>query len=249
MKENLWISRSWYSLGVISLIAFSSCTSLRKGVNFDKVDKVLEMSKGPCFGSCPIFTITVYDNGWATYNGKLYTDKLGLHIKKVGRSRLEEIKRELRLANLWQYQNIYRSSLPDLQSVTINYFEKGRTKSITGKEGRPISVQKIEAFLDKMVKTTGWIQKEKPDYNLPAGAVPNELIVKLKGNVNAEAFVLKYMKQNMQIVKRLSPTGDYWLFSFDEKKIPPDEMLSFVRRDREVLSVEFNKKLEMRGGR
>ncbi|MBX2873998.1 MAG: hypothetical protein KTR30_17915, partial [Saprospiraceae bacterium] len=25
-----------------------------------------------------IFTITVYDNGWATYNGKLYTDKLGL---------------------------------------------------------------------------------------------------------------------------------------------------------------------------
>jgi len=247
MKENSSIPRKCLYFWAVSLFLFSSCSSLRRGVSFDKADKVLEMSKGPCFGSCPIFTITIYDNGWATYKGKLYTEKLGLHVKKVGKGRLEEIKRELRLANLWQYQNIYRSSLPDLQSVTINYFENGRTKSITGKEGRPTSVKKIEAFLDKMAATTGWTEKESPNYNLPAGAIPNELIVKLRKNVNAEAFVLKYMKQNMQIVKRLSPTGDYWLFSFDEKKIRPDEMLSFVRRDREVLSVEFNKALEMRG--
>lgn len=246
MKQNLSTPRKWFYFWAVFLFLLGSCTSLRRGVNFEKADKVLEMSKGPCFGSCPIFTITIYDNGWATYKGKLYTDKLGLHIKKVGRSRLEEIKRELRLANLWQYQNIYRSSLPDLQSVTINYYENGRTKSITGKEGRPTSVQKIEAFLDKMASSSGWVEKEKPDYNLPAGAIANELIVKLRSNVNAEAFVLKYTKQNMQILRRLSPTGDYWLFSFDEKKIRPDEMLTFVRRDREVLSVEFNKRLETR---
>lgn len=246
MKNFLPAPKLWYCIWGVLLLILSSCTALKKGINFEKANKVIEMSKGPCFGSCPIFTISIYDNGWATYNGKLYTDKLGVYVKKVGKARLEEIKRELRLANLWQYSNIYRSTLPDLQSVTINYYEGGRTKTITGKEGRPVSVVKIETFLDKMAGTSGWTEKEKPDYQLPAGAIPNEIIVKLKENVNAEAFVLKYYKQDLKIVKRLSPTGDYWLFSFNESNMPPDEMLSFVRRDREVLSVEFNKKLEMR---
>lgn len=45
-----------------------------------------------------------------------------------------------------------------------------------------------------MVKIIGWIEKEKFDYNLLVGVVFNELIVKFKGNVNVEVFVLKYMK-------------------------------------------------------
>ncbi|MEZ5044840.1 MAG: DUF6438 domain-containing protein [Saprospiraceae bacterium] len=246
MDHFLPVSKKWMCLLAILLIALSSCAVFNKNINFEKANKVIEMSMGPCFGSCPIYTITIYDNGWASYRGKLYTDKLGLHIKKIGKARLEEIKRELRLANLWQYSNIYKSQLPDLQSVTINYYEKDRTKSITGKEGRPSSVMKIEDFLAKMANSGGWIEKEKPAYEVPEGAVPNELIVQLKVNVNAEAFVQKYSKQALKIVKRLSPTGDYWLFSFNETTIPPNEMLTFIRRDREVQSAEFNKKLEMR---
>lgn len=246
MDHFLPASKKWMCLLTVLLIALSSCAVFNKSINFEKANKVIEMSMGPCFGSCPIYTITIYDNGWASYRGKLYTDKLGLHIKKIGKARLEEIKRELRLANLWQYSNIYKSQLPDLQSVTINYYEKDRTKSITGKEGRPSSVMKIEDFLAKMANSGGWIEKEKPAYEVPEGAVPNELIVQLKVNVNAEAFVQKYSKQALKIVKRLSPTGDYWLFSFNETTIPPNEMLTFIRRDREVQSAEFNKKLEMR---
>lgn len=246
MNHFLPASKKWMCILSVLLIALSSCSVFNKGINFEKANKVIEMSMGPCFGSCPIYTITIYDNGWATYRGKLYTEKLGLHIKKIGKARLEEIKRELRLANLWQYSNIYKSQLPDLQSVTINYYEKDKTKSITGKEGRPTSVMKIEDFLGKMANSGGWIEKEKPAYEVPEGAVPNELIVQLKVNVNAEAFVQKYAKQALKIVKRLSPTGDYWLFSFNETTIPPNEMLSFIRRDREVQSAEFNQKLEMR---
>ena len=115
-----------------------------------------------------------------------------------------------------------------------------------GKDGRPDAVMELEAMLDKIVDEEGWELKEKPASDLPDNVIPNELIVQISNTTDINVWSRKYAKQNMEVVKALSPNGHFWLVSFDDQIIPPKQMLEFVKNDPEVVSAEFNKKLDKR---
>ena len=246
LRQNTIISTLLFATISLLFLTLSTCWSTKKGANLETLEKVVEMKKGPCFGRCPVFTFTIYDNGLASYEGERFTDRLGVYIKSLSQSQFKEIKEAFQKANLWQYQDVYRGRIPDLQTVTIIYYEGEEYKSIMGKDGRPDAVMELEAMLDKIVDEEGWELKEKPASDLPDNVIPNELIVQISNTTDINVWSRKYAKQNMEVVKALSPNGHFWLVSFDDQIIPPKQMLEFVKNDPEVVSAEFNKKLHKR---
>ncbi len=235
------------ALAAMAVLMLSNCKMLSKSTNLDELTEIIEMKKGPCFGNCPVFTLTIYNNGVAAYEGERFTDRMGVYTKVLDKETFESIKTDFRLANFFQFQDAYRAQIPDLQTVTITYWENGRSKSVLGKDGRPETVVKLEENLDKIANSTGWEAKEVPGSDLPGNVIANEIIVQLSNQVKAEDWVRKYAKQDMKVVKALSPNGYYWLVSFNETIIDPKQMLQFVREDPYVINAEFNKKLESRG--
>jgi hypothetical protein len=229
--------------GSLAFIAFQfSCNSFKTVTDLDEQAKLIEMSKGPCFGQCPVFTLVIYQNGIAAYKGERFTDRMGLYVKRLPENQFRQIAQEFRQANLWQYQDVYRGQIPDLQTVTITYYEENKSKSVMGKDGRPDAVLKLEEMLDEIADSQGWEQKEKPASDFPDHLIPTELIVQLVNGVDAKAWARKFAKQNMQAVRSLSPNGYYWLFSYDDSLMAPKQMIEFVRQDPDVVSVEFNRK-------
>lgn len=224
----------------------STCWSTKTSTNLESLTKIIEMKKGPCFGRCPVFTLSIYDNGLASYEGERFTDRLGVYIKPLSSNQFKQIKDAFVDANIWQYNDVYRGRIPDLQTVTIIYNEGNDSKSVMGKDGRPDVIMELEAMLDDVVNEEGWELKEKPESDLPDNVVPYELIVQIDSGIDINAWARKYSKQSMQVVKSLSPNGYFWLVSFDDQVIPPRQMLEFVRNDSDVVSAEFNKKLDRR---
>lgn len=51
-------------------------------VNDTKIKSVL-MGRSACFGTCPSYTIEVFENGTLIYNGKSYVDQKGFYEKKI----------------------------------------------------------------------------------------------------------------------------------------------------------------------
>jgi hypothetical protein len=221
------------------LLLLSSCSILNKNTKLNELTRVIEMSKGPCFGTCPVFTISVYDNGVVSYKGERHTDKNGLYVKILKKAELQSLTNAFKNADLWQYRDVYKSQIPDLQTVTITYYEEGDIKSIVGKDGRPSVVLELENMLDAIADSDGWELKEKPTYGLPPNVTPDEIIVQLIDNVEAETWVRKYAKQEMKVVKAL-PNDQYWLVKFNKDIMPPNEMIGFVRQDDYVVSAQFN---------
>ncbi len=212
-------------------------------MNLGSMDKVIEMTKGPCYGRCPVFTLTVYEKGIVSYKGERYTDRLGTYVKRLEKEELERLLREFKNANLWQYKDAYRGRIPDMQSVSITYYEGSRKKTVTGKEIRPNSVKWLESLLDQVAQSnTGWIQKEAPDDSVPDYLIPNELVVELAEGVDPEEWAKAYVQADMLLEKRLNDT-EFWVFSFDDGLITPDVMLEQVRMDQDVISAEFNKQI------
>lgn len=223
-----------------------TCQSVTKNTNLDELNKVIEMEKGPCYGNCPVFTLTVYDNGIVSYRGERFTERRGLYRLDIGRKGAEDLKQAFAAANLWQYPDAFKAQIPDLPTITLTYYEGDRTKTIRGKDGRPESVLKLEQMLDEITARQGWKQIEAADTGLPEGFIANELIVQLDPGIKGEIWVRLYAKQEMKTVKQLAANGNYWLVSFNTDIIPPQEMLRWVRQDPDVLGAEFNKQLEMR---
>ena len=230
----------FFSLFVI-LLASSCAVVAPKNTNLNELNKVIEMSKGPCYGSCPIFTITVYSNGVVAYKGERFTNKNGLSIKVLSKSKHQSLLSEFADADLWQYKDVYRSQIPDLQTVTMTYYDEGDIKSIVGRDGRPSIVLRLEKMLDEIADAGDWKLIEKVSYGLPPHVVADELIVQLADDVEPTTWIKKYAKQKMTVVKAL-PNNLYWVVKFNTDIMPPREMLGFVRRDDFVLSAEFNKR-------
>ena len=231
---------------LISFVAiafmFTGCGA-SANMSLNNMDKVIEMTKGPCYGRCPVFTLTVYDKGIVSYKGERYTDRLGTYVKKLEKEEMERLLREFKNANLWQYKDAYRGRIPDMQSVSISYYEGSRKKTVTGKEIRPNSVKWLESLLDQVAQSnTGWIQKEAPQDNVPDYLIPNELVVELSEGIDPEEWAKSYVQADMLLEKRLNDT-EFWVFSFDDGLITPDVMLEQVRMDKDVISAEFNKQI------
>lgn len=223
------------------LLSFSSCGTLLKDTDLDSLDKVVEMSMGPCYGNCPVYTLTVYHNGIVAYHGERFTDRRGVYIRDIGRTQLRELQAELVKANLWQFPSAFKSQIPDLPAVTIEYFENGDSKRIRGKDGRPPQVLRIQELLEQIANGSGWKLKTPADGAGAEDFIPDELIVQLDQEVQSEQWARQYAKQELKIIKRLAPNNTYWLIRYNTDIMPPQEMLRWIRQDPDVIKAEFNR--------
>ncbi len=232
--------RKLHPVALLWLCWLASCTTPTSIGDTSRLVKLVEMKKGPCFGQCPVFDLTVYANGLMSYRGERYTNKMGLYHKRLAKQSLNELKEALRRANLWQYANVYRSDFPDLPAVTITYFEGDKSKTILGKENRPDAVIELENYLTQLADAPGWKLHQAPQYQLPSGAIPNQLSIELREETNPEAWVAKYARYEMKLLKRIWPSQTKIITSYNLKLIDPTQILDIVRQDAEVLSAAYN---------
>lgn len=241
-----------WNLGFIALFfllcSMSGCVTTRNlsKIDLNKLNKVIEMSKSPCYGTCPVFTLTIYEDGIASFRGERYTQRTGLWARQFDKNELEEMVSAFRKANLWQFNNVYRGEYYDAPTVSITYYEEGDVKTIVGKDGRPYQVLELEAMLDDAARSEGWQQLSGDNHGFPPNVITDEIIVELKNGRDGAMWARQYRRYEMEIVERISPTGNYWLVRYNAEATPPQEMLEKVRSDLEVMGAEFNKKLTVR---
>lgn len=220
--------------------------SLKK-VKLNRLDRVIEMTKSPCSGRCPVFTLVIYEKGIVSYEGKRNTPRLGLYVKRLDQSTYDQLVNTFKKVNVWQYDNIYRGMYPDAPTVAITYHEEGDVKTIVGKDGRPYAILEMEALLDNIANGDGWeLRSAAPSSALPENVISDELIVQLQNGTSANSWVRKYRRQEVEVVQNISKDSNYWLVRYNTKMVPPVEMLAKVREDGEVVGAEFNKRVELR---
>ena len=71
-------------------------------------------SKGPCFGKCPIYTLTIYNTGFAKFKGRKYTKMDGEFVKQLDKDTyvaLIKVFRGNRVKAHAKRDGVYRSIL------------------------------------------------------------------------------------------------------------------------------------------
>ena len=124
----------------------------------------IEMSRGPCFGSCPAYAITIHGDGAVDYVGRRDVGLKGSAAATISHQQLMDILQSLDRAHFSTLEDRAFSWCFDSPSVAVSVSMDGRTMravsdaSCTGsKSGVQSQFVKSASEIDAIVGTSQWV--------------------------------------------------------------------------------------------
>ncbi len=205
--------------------------------------KKFEMYKSPCFGQCPQFNLTIYDDRTAVYEGKSHTKKLGVFKRDLSKSEYKMIKKSFRKAKFKTRPMEYPTTVSDAQTVTLTQHKRTTSYPVKGSIDRPKELIDLEKLMDKIADQGEWLRiKVKEEKEFPNNLIPNVMLIQLKQEVDMQAWLKSYGEYGMTIDRSMVPNMNFMKVIFDLNQIGSQEMLTKVRNDERVHTVSFARK-------
>lgn len=131
---------------------------------------VITLERTACFGTCPVYKLTIYDDGKVEYEGHEYVKQRGKAQGQITKEALEELVREFEKIDYFKLNESYSSegkNCPQLWTdhptaiTSLNW--KGRKKTVRhyhGCRGNPVLHQltALENKIDEVANTERWIK-------------------------------------------------------------------------------------------
>lgn len=237
-----------YSLILFTLLMIS-CGGSKSVIT---KDFGLDIKKGPCFGSCPVYTLNIDHEGLATYDGIRFTDLVGKHTLLLSPETVQDLNKAFEKADFENFKDNYESEIADLASVSISYRNTNIDKTVVGKMERPEKVKELEELLESLLNLEGWqkvaseekveeiVEEEKEE------VIDNEFIIKFKEGTAIAKWIRTYREYGLNVRRPISDDRWVWLMDFKKGTKSSKEMYNMLKADEVVESIEFNKPVEKR---
>jgi hypothetical protein len=130
------------------------------------IPPVITLERTPCFGGCPVYTLSVSPTGDVTYQGKKHVRQSGAASGKISQQQLDALIAELESAGYFSFADRYVSSEPacgryatDLPTVITSVRLGERAKRIEhdyGCESAPGGLVVLERRIDEVLGSSRW---------------------------------------------------------------------------------------------
>lgn len=131
---------------------------------------VITLERTPCYGTCPFYKLTIYEDGKVEYEGEDHVKQKGKAEGRITKAELEELIREFERIDYLNLADDYTSdskncpqTWTDHPSAVTSLNWKGKKKRIAhyhGCQGSTVLQQltALEDKIDQVVKTERWIK-------------------------------------------------------------------------------------------
>jgi hypothetical protein len=151
-----------YILIPFSVLLFTGCSKkVVNTTNQNAKDSVLIIySKTACFGNCPVYAMTIYENGEAILEGEKNIDKIGKYSLKLSQPEIDTLLKEFERAHFFELQDRYYKPVTDLPTTFITLTLGNKTKKITDYYGAPEKLKVLEEKIEEIVNKRAWKKLE-----------------------------------------------------------------------------------------
>ena len=142
-------------LGIGVLFFLAGCKSTAEGyLKKDSASFKLNIESTPCFGTCPVYTMSIDETSEVSYNGKRFVPVEGVVSKTIPQWEVDSLKQVLLSNNFFELDTLYDANVTDVPSFILD-FEAGNSDynhKVTGRFDYPEKFSKIKAFLERLRK-------------------------------------------------------------------------------------------------
>lgn len=125
-----------------------------------KANAVITLERTACFGSCPIYTVSVLEDGTVLYNGEKFVTTTGEQTYQIDPATVKLMVDGIANAGYFDWKDEYTTmTVTDMPTVITSVTRDGVTKTITryqGDDSAPIALPYIENWIDLMANTGMW---------------------------------------------------------------------------------------------
>src|SRR5690606_17692447 len=118
-------------VGLFAALALGACASAGPAPNSENAGPVeISMTRTPCFGFCPDYTVTISGYGHVVYEGRRFVNVVGRAEAHIAPAQVQELLARFDAIGFDELHNAYRAGVTDLPSTTIPLIRDGRSKSV-----------------------------------------------------------------------------------------------------------------------
>ncbi|MCX6140402.1 MAG: DUF6438 domain-containing protein [Candidatus Kapabacteria bacterium] len=134
----------------VSCIIVTSCSSTDSCLkDISRQNFSVSISKGMCFGMCPVYTGTVFGDQKIQYEGRMNVDRKGSYTGIVSKEELCSLITQVRQNKLLTLDTSYIDNVPDAPVTTMTITDMGRTRTFSWNMGSPEPFRELAALMVK----------------------------------------------------------------------------------------------------
>ena len=127
----------------------------------------ISLERRPCFGTCPVYTVTLERSGAVIFQGHRFVADTGTFTASIPAARADSLFRELEAAGWFAFADRYGMGEPgcehfatDLPSVVTEVRMDGRAKRVEHDHGctdAPPALAELERRIDEVAGVRRWV--------------------------------------------------------------------------------------------
>lgn len=130
--------------------------SMKKEEGFPE-NAVARIQRTPCFGRCPIYTITVYEDGSVIYEAEEFVQEKGAFYGKVEEDKIRKLMQRAEAINFFELNDEYDNEyVTDLPSTITTLRKDGELKQVINRYQGPEELHKFEKYFDQLFLDLNW---------------------------------------------------------------------------------------------
>jgi hypothetical protein len=122
---------------------------------------VITLERTPCFGACPVYTLTIYGTGRVVYEGIDYVNVTGTREGSISDEQVMSLISRFTEIDYFSlndsYEQFNKSDMPSaITSITMNELTK-TVRHYHGDTSAPEVLTELEDFIDETVNSAQWV--------------------------------------------------------------------------------------------
>ncbi|MDD1728902.1 MAG: DUF6438 domain-containing protein [Methanospirillum sp.] len=121
----------------------------------------ITLERSMCFGTCPVYTVTLYQNGTVWYHGEQFVKEVGDRSEMLNATSFETLLKACEEAGFFQMNDEYvKLDITDMPGAIItlqNGTDVKRVEHYHGDLHAPKKIIELEDLIDQTVQISRWV--------------------------------------------------------------------------------------------
>lgn len=122
----------------------------------DSKSLLFSLKRTPCLGTCPVFKLEVYADGFVMYNGKNYVELIGDYTGVLNSEQLADVEKFFSEADFYAFESEYNDGRLDIPATIIEYYGSQGNKKVEARTEIPTKFRVLASELEKLIKEIDW---------------------------------------------------------------------------------------------
>ncbi|GAB4145621.1 MAG: hypothetical protein OHK0017_05400 [Patescibacteria group bacterium] len=119
----------------------------------------ITIERQPCFGYCPVYSVTINGSGEVIYKGTANVKVTGEQKSQISKEEVKKLVEEFKKADYFNLKDEYTANVSDVPTTITSLKLNGKSKRIIDYYNAPESLKALESKIDETVNVQQWTKK------------------------------------------------------------------------------------------